>query len=367
MGCATLINVVLDCQLVYAMAALPIPPGVLNQVDRRRQSFLWSGSGFTTGAKNLVAWEHVCDVKDRGGLGLKDIGIQNTCLMLKMIHRLHSDNDSSWARWVRQNASIASLRGNLNGHHWDTLRSFLPLYRAITTVRIADGNTTSFWHNVWDAQDSLAERFPELLSHCRDQELTVKQAYEGELQRSLTTRQSAVATTQLAQVLGIMEQHTLAEGRDRRLSMMIKKNGDLDSSLLYKALKTAHSSPDAWTKFVWNNKAPPRVKFFAWLLSQGRIQCKTVLRTKGVVENTVCPAKLPRRHLPISSLDAHMPNSSGELSELILKPIGLSKQPKTLNRRTTYQQSTSPHSYYYAVGIYGSGGTTQCLGQTEQR
>jgi hypothetical protein len=35
-------------------------------------------------------------------------------------------------------------------------------------------------------------------------------------------------------------------------------------------------------------KPPPRVKFFAWLLSQERIQCKTVLKKKHIVESTVC-------------------------------------------------------------------------------
>jgi len=95
MGRATLVNAVLDSQLVYAMAALPIPPRVIRQVDRRRRSFLWSGTGNPNGAKNLVAWEHVCDIKARGGLGLKDLGIQNTCLMLKLLHKLHSNNDSS--------------------------------------------------------------------------------------------------------------------------------------------------------------------------------------------------------------------------------------------------------------------------------
>jgi len=97
MGQATLVNTVLDSQLVYAMTALPIPPGVIDQVDRRRRSFLWSGTGNSKGAKNLVAWEHVCDTKASGGIGLKDLGIQNTCLMLKMLHKLHSSNESSWA------------------------------------------------------------------------------------------------------------------------------------------------------------------------------------------------------------------------------------------------------------------------------
>jgi hypothetical protein len=58
--------------------------------------------------------------------------------------------------------------------------------------------------------------------------------------------------------------------------------------VLYRALKSAHGSPDAWATFVWQNKAPVHVKFFAWLLSQNRIQCKTALRKKGIVDNTIC-------------------------------------------------------------------------------
>jgi hypothetical protein len=144
MGRATLVNAVIDSQLIYAMATLPVPPGILDQVDRRHGSFLWSSSGTSSGAKNLVAWDHVCDTKDRGGLDLKDLAIQNTCLLLKMIHWLHSNHSSSWARWVGQNACIASLTGDLHGNHWETLRSLLPAYQAITMVTLADGKTTSF-------------------------------------------------------------------------------------------------------------------------------------------------------------------------------------------------------------------------------
>ena len=108
MGRAVLVNSVLNSQLIYAMAALEIPPGIIDQVDRKRRSFLWSGSGTATGSRSMVAWQHVCDTKDMGGLGLKDLGIQNTCLLLKMIHKLHSNSASSWARWVHQNACMGA-------------------------------------------------------------------------------------------------------------------------------------------------------------------------------------------------------------------------------------------------------------------
>lgn len=167
MGRAVLVNSVLNSQLIYAMAALEIPPGIIDQVDRKRRSFLWSGSGTATGSRSMVAWQHVCDTKDMGGLGLKDLGIQNTCLLLKMIQA------------TLQQCFVMGKMGTskcLHGSHWDTLRSLLPLYRAITTVNLMDGTTTSFWHDVWNGHDSLAERFPELLSHCRNQEITVKRA-----------------------------------------------------------------------------------------------------------------------------------------------------------------------------------------------
>jgi hypothetical protein len=72
---ALLVNSVLDSQLIYAMAALEIPQGIIDQVDRKRRSFLWSDTGTHSGSKNMVAWQHVCDTKDMGSLGLKDLGI----------------------------------------------------------------------------------------------------------------------------------------------------------------------------------------------------------------------------------------------------------------------------------------------------
>jgi hypothetical protein len=39
---------------------------------------------------------------------------------------------------------------------------------------------------------------------------------------------------------------------------------------------------------VWENKAPPRVQFFAWLLVQERIQCRSNLVKKHVVAENMC-------------------------------------------------------------------------------
>ncbi|GJN07099.1 hypothetical protein PR202_ga24895 [Eleusine coracana subsp. coracana] len=58
----------------------------------------------TLGANYLVAWDRVTRRQEQGGLGIKDMNIQNACLLVKLIHRLHTAKDSAWASWVRDHS-----------------------------------------------------------------------------------------------------------------------------------------------------------------------------------------------------------------------------------------------------------------------
>ena len=125
MGRVVLINSVLDSKLIYVMSSMQLPPGLLQQVDKLRRAFLWAGDQNTSSSKCLVALQNVCTTKELGGLGIKDLGTHNICLLLKLIHRLHCANYSAWATWIRQRANLASLKGDLRGHHWEMLRTTL--------------------------------------------------------------------------------------------------------------------------------------------------------------------------------------------------------------------------------------------------
>jgi len=43
-----------------------------------------------------------------------------------------------------------------------------------------------------------------------------------------------------------------------------------------------------YATFVWRNRAPPRVQFFAWLLTRQRLNCRTNLRGKNLLDDTSC-------------------------------------------------------------------------------
>ena len=125
MGRAVLADSVLGSLLIYAMGALELPKGTLKAEKCR--TFVWTGAEQASGAKCLVAWEQVCLPKESGGLGLKNLSVQNQCMLVKLIHRLHHPEASSWARWARQRINLATLTGDVHGAHWDSLRELLPL------------------------------------------------------------------------------------------------------------------------------------------------------------------------------------------------------------------------------------------------
>lgn len=50
-----------------------------------------------------------------------DLAVQNTCMLLKLLHKLYDDELTSWARWVRQNVCLATLEGDVQGTHWNCL------------------------------------------------------------------------------------------------------------------------------------------------------------------------------------------------------------------------------------------------------
>jgi len=75
---------------IHYMLALEVPKTIIKAIDRRRRAFFWTGEGSCHGSKCLVAWESIQAAKENGGLGVKDLELQNHCLLMKFIDKLFS-------------------------------------------------------------------------------------------------------------------------------------------------------------------------------------------------------------------------------------------------------------------------------------
>jgi len=69
----------------------------INQIDKRRRAFLWSGTGTVAGGKCKVAWPVVCRPTDLGGLGVLDLRFFGFALRLRWEWLARAEPERCWA------------------------------------------------------------------------------------------------------------------------------------------------------------------------------------------------------------------------------------------------------------------------------
>jgi hypothetical protein len=70
-----------------------IPKGILHKLDFYRSRLFWQGDNHKKKYR-LTKWNIICRPKDQGGLGILDLGKQNTSLLSKWLFRLINGDDA---------------------------------------------------------------------------------------------------------------------------------------------------------------------------------------------------------------------------------------------------------------------------------
>lgn len=81
-GRLTLIKSALSNLLTYFLYFFKMPKGVVKTISKLQAKFLWRGSD-SSRKVHLVKWREVTNSKNQGGLGVRDLGEVNVCLLLK--------------------------------------------------------------------------------------------------------------------------------------------------------------------------------------------------------------------------------------------------------------------------------------------
>lgn len=185
------------------------------------------------------------------------------------------------------------MEGEVEGSHWEVLRSLTPLYQAITTMRIGNGQSTSFWQDVWHKYESMAERFPALYYQATETVCLSVQALRKFIWSNSCSRQGGGWGH--PGDAAIIDQCRPT----RRECPFFQPGGKLRG--LYKLIKTSRCPDMQPGGGFWNSCAPPRVQFFAWLLLHGRVQCRANLHKRSIVEDATCELCNGKRQSTYSS------------------------------------------------------------------
>lgn len=84
---------------------MSVPKMVTKAIDWWHRTFFWTGDEVCYGSKCLVAWENVCVSKKDESLRVKDLELQNRCLLMKFIDKLFSSEPAAWKDWLLCNAA----------------------------------------------------------------------------------------------------------------------------------------------------------------------------------------------------------------------------------------------------------------------
>lgn len=125
-----------------------------------------------------AAWSMVNIPKEKGGLGVLNLSIQNESLMLKHLHKFYNKVPVPWVSLVWEkyysNGKLPRLTASFRGSFWwKDLLKLLDPYKGMAMANVSDGLSCFFWLDQWDSQ-VMHQTFPELFSFSKDAFISVK-------------------------------------------------------------------------------------------------------------------------------------------------------------------------------------------------
>ena len=145
-GRLQMVNSAITPIVTYTLCTIKVPKGFIDNIDRARKQCLWRGNDDTTRGGNLVAWAAVMRPKDKGGLNVINLRLQNDALLLKQLHKFYNKVDVPWVKLVWNKYYVGKVPHECRemGSFWwrDVMR--LNIYRGVARCTLGDGSTVSF-------------------------------------------------------------------------------------------------------------------------------------------------------------------------------------------------------------------------------
>lgn len=159
------VNSVLSPLVVYAMCSIRIPHKNVEHLDKLRRRCFWNKQTEDGPIHNsLAAWDMICRPKNKGGLGIIDLKVQNMGLLLKQLFKFYNKSDVPWVQLMWNYArSVPHASDACGSFWWRDLMHMSDMLRGVTRVEVGNGSSVLFWKDLWHEQpivDSHPRAFP---------------------------------------------------------------------------------------------------------------------------------------------------------------------------------------------------------------
>ncbi|KAL0458617.1 UNVERIFIED_CONTAM: putative mitochondrial protein, partial [Sesamum latifolium] len=151
-GKEVLIKSVLQAVPSYAMSCFIFPKTLIKEIESILADFWWSSP--KEKGIHWVAWNKLCDNKDRGSMGFHDLEAFNIALVAKQAWRILTKPESLLskvlkARYFPRVHFLDFILGSNPSSTWRSIWSAKPLLQAGCRWRIGNGKQVRIWRDPW--------------------------------------------------------------------------------------------------------------------------------------------------------------------------------------------------------------------------
>jgi hypothetical protein len=273
-GRACLVKSVLSSQPVYLLTVLKPTKEILLEFDKLRRRFLWTGAETISGGKCKVNWTRTTLPKDLGGLGVLHLEKFARALRLRWLWHEWTSPDKAWVGTEVPCAEVDRI-----------------LFANCTRITLGNGSKTNFWGSNWLHEQRPKDIAPLLFAKSRKKTRSVASAlHDNTWMRDLNHRSGFTAEhrTQFVTLWSLIETTALHPDREDMIVWTRTSHGLYTASSAYRSQFTdCPATPDLAS--IWKVWAPPKCKFFAWLILQDRVWTCDRLARRGWDHSPTCP------------------------------------------------------------------------------
>uniref|UniRef100_A0A0A9GPV4 Reverse transcriptase zinc-binding domain-containing protein n=1 Tax=Arundo donax TaxID=35708 RepID=A0A0A9GPV4_ARUDO len=271
-GHRELVRTVLSSLPTYLLTALKSPKKFIEEFDKSRRCFLWAGNHELHGGKCKVNWLCVCHPIRHAGLSVHNLERFGCALRLKWL----------WYSWTKPSSAWIEMELPTNDTN-------LALFAMATRVQVQNGRTASFWFSSWLKGMSPALLFPNLYRHSRRKKRTVAEALNND--RWVTDIGHNLTTDLLVDYFCLWNlideaNLNLDTEESNQITWTCSSLGEYTAKSAYET-QFEDGVPSKFPELIWRIWAPPKCKFFAWLL-QNRVWTADRLQQRGWPNNYFC-------------------------------------------------------------------------------
>ncbi|CAL1413281.1 unnamed protein product [Linum trigynum] len=288
-GKEILIKAIAQAQFLYPMSVFLLPDGSLKEIQNLIVNFWWGQKGKEVKIK-WIGWDELCDEKEEGGLGFRDLKAFNLAMLGKQIWNLISRPNSLMtkvlkARYFPKTDILNAKLGYRPSYIWKSIMEAKEKIADGFRWKVGDGKAIRIWEDEWIPGKSF---------YCPDP-TPAMEAPDGYVSSLIDHEMGSWNCAKVRDLFSSQDHALIA---NIPLCFPLKEDSRVwkDSETGIYSVKTAYSrirnnqqhtvarrhskedDDDEFWKNLWALNTQPKVKFFLWKL------CKNILPVGANVE-----------------------------------------------------------------------------------